>query len=76
MVLQVVAYPPYPCPPSEGGAMSNERVRNQWAERFGRPDPKVVCVGLNYGDHTARALTGSARSGTRHLIFAIPRERD
>lgn len=31
--------------------MSNERVREQWAERFGRPDPKIVCVGLNYSDH-------------------------
>ena len=40
---------------SEGGAMSNESVRNQWAERFGRPDPKIVCVGLNYSDHTGES---------------------
>ena len=33
--------------------MSNELVREQWAERFGRPDPKIVCVGLNYSDHAA-----------------------
>jgi 2-keto-4-pentenoate hydratase/2-oxohepta-3-ene-1,7-dioic acid hydratase in catechol pathway len=32
--------------------MSNEAVRTMWAERFGRPDPKIVCVGLNYDDHT------------------------
>ena len=31
--------------------MSNEAVRAQWADRFGRPDPKIVCVGLNYSDH-------------------------
>ena len=35
--------------------MSNESVRNQWAERFGRPDPKIVCVGLNYSDHTGES---------------------
>jgi 2-keto-4-pentenoate hydratase/2-oxohepta-3-ene-1,7-dioic acid hydratase in catechol pathway len=33
--------------------MSNEATRAQWAERFGRPDPKIVCVGLNYSDHAA-----------------------
>jgi 2-keto-4-pentenoate hydratase/2-oxohepta-3-ene-1,7-dioic acid hydratase in catechol pathway len=31
--------------------MSNESVRAEWRERFGRPDPKIVCVGLNYRDH-------------------------
>ena len=31
--------------------MSNESVREMWAERFGRPDPKIVCVGLNYAAH-------------------------
>jgi 2,4-didehydro-3-deoxy-L-rhamnonate hydrolase len=31
--------------------MSNEAVRSMWAERFGRPDPKIVCVGLNYRAH-------------------------
>src|SRR5579871_873279 len=35
--------------------MSNQAVREQWAERFGRPDPKVVCVGLNYRDHAAES---------------------
>jgi 2-keto-4-pentenoate hydratase/2-oxohepta-3-ene-1,7-dioic acid hydratase in catechol pathway len=35
--------------------MSNESVRNEWAERFGRPDPKIVCVGLNYSDHTGES---------------------
>ena len=28
-------------------------MREQWAERFGRPDPKIVCVGLNYSDHVS-----------------------
>jgi 2-keto-4-pentenoate hydratase/2-oxohepta-3-ene-1,7-dioic acid hydratase in catechol pathway len=31
--------------------VSNESVRAEWADRFGRSDPKVVCVGLNYRDH-------------------------
>jgi acylpyruvate hydrolase len=31
--------------------MSNASVRELWAERFGRPDPKIVCVGLNYAAH-------------------------
>ena len=35
--------------------MSNESVRNEWAERFGRPDPKIICVGLNYSDHTGES---------------------
>jgi len=32
--------------------MSNEAFRNEWAARYGRSEPKVVCVGLNYADHT------------------------
>ena len=31
--------------------MSNQSVRELWGERFGRPDPKIVCVGLNYSAH-------------------------
>ena len=31
--------------------MSNESTRDAWGERFGRRDPKIVCVGLNYRDH-------------------------
>lgn len=31
--------------------MSNESIRTEWHERFGRRDPKVICVGLNYDDH-------------------------
>jgi len=26
-------------------------IRDEWGERFGRRDPKIVCVGLNYGAH-------------------------
>jgi 2-keto-4-pentenoate hydratase/2-oxohepta-3-ene-1,7-dioic acid hydratase in catechol pathway len=33
--------------------MSNQSVRELWAERFGRPEPKIVCVGLNYAAHAA-----------------------
>jgi len=33
--------------------MSNESVRELWAERYGRTDPKIVCLGLNYADHAA-----------------------
>jgi 2-keto-4-pentenoate hydratase/2-oxohepta-3-ene-1,7-dioic acid hydratase in catechol pathway len=35
--------------------MSNQSVRELWAERFGRPDPKVVCVGLNYAAHAGES---------------------
>jgi len=31
--------------------MSNAIVRELWAERFGRHDPAIVCVGLNYAAH-------------------------
>ena len=31
--------------------MSNKAVRAQWSDRFGRPEPKIVCVGLNYRAH-------------------------
>ncbi len=36
--------------------MSNSNgVRNDWQTRFGRGEPKVVCVGLNYSDHTGES---------------------
>ena len=35
--------------------MSNG-VRADWASRFGRGEPKVVCVGLNYSDHTGESM--------------------
>jgi 2-keto-4-pentenoate hydratase/2-oxohepta-3-ene-1,7-dioic acid hydratase in catechol pathway len=35
--------------------MSNESVREAWAERFGRAEPKIVCVGLNYRDHAGES---------------------
>ena len=35
--------------------MSNQSVRELWAEKFGRPDPKVVCVGLNYAAHAGES---------------------
>jgi len=30
-------------------------AREQWGDRFGRPDPKIVCVGLNYRDHAGES---------------------
>lgn len=33
--------------------VSLESVRDEWQRRFGRPEPKIVCVGLNYSDHAA-----------------------
>jgi len=30
-------------------------VREEWSARFGRPDPKIVCVGLNYRDHAGES---------------------
>jgi 2,4-diketo-3-deoxy-L-fuconate hydrolase len=35
--------------------MSNESVRTAWHEQFGNPSPKVICVGLNYSDHTSES---------------------
>lgn len=35
--------------------MSNESVRTEWQERFGRSDPKVICVGLNYDEHAGES---------------------
>ena len=31
--------------------MSNKTIRDEWEARFGRRDPKILCVGLNYRDH-------------------------
>jgi 2,4-didehydro-3-deoxy-L-rhamnonate hydrolase len=28
---------------------------NEWQERFGRTEPKVLCIGLNYSDHAGEA---------------------
>jgi 2,4-didehydro-3-deoxy-L-rhamnonate hydrolase len=33
--------------------MPNESVRAEWESRFGRSEPKIVCVGLNYSEHAA-----------------------
>src|SRR5262249_40695028 len=30
-------------------------MRDEWADRFGRRDPKIVCVGLNYRDHAGES---------------------
>jgi len=35
--------------------MSNESFRAQWQSEFGNGAPKIVCVGLNYADHTGES---------------------
>lgn len=30
-------------------------IRAEWERRFGRPEPKVICVGLNYDDHAGES---------------------
>lgn len=35
--------------------MSNQTIRDEWASRFGRRDPKILCVGLNYRDHAGES---------------------
>jgi 2-keto-4-pentenoate hydratase/2-oxohepta-3-ene-1,7-dioic acid hydratase in catechol pathway len=35
--------------------MSSKRFREQWQTQFGRPEPKIVCVGLNYADHSGES---------------------
>ena len=47
--------------------MSNTSVREQWADRFGRPEPKVICVGLNYA-RPAHA----GESGMEGAVLAAP----
>jgi 2-keto-4-pentenoate hydratase/2-oxohepta-3-ene-1,7-dioic acid hydratase in catechol pathway len=32
--------------------MNERSFRSDWQQRFGNAQPKVVCVGLNYSDHT------------------------
>jgi 2-keto-4-pentenoate hydratase/2-oxohepta-3-ene-1,7-dioic acid hydratase in catechol pathway len=47
--------------------MSNASVRAEWRERFGRAEPKIVCVGLNYLDHAAE---GDEELPKSPLLFA------
>jgi 2-keto-4-pentenoate hydratase/2-oxohepta-3-ene-1,7-dioic acid hydratase in catechol pathway len=35
--------------------MLSETIRDQWVTRYGRSEPKVLCVGLNYRDHTGES---------------------
>ena len=35
--------------------MSNQTFRDDWQARYGRPEPRIVCVGLNYLDHTGES---------------------
>jgi 2-keto-4-pentenoate hydratase/2-oxohepta-3-ene-1,7-dioic acid hydratase in catechol pathway len=35
--------------------MSNASFRSDWERRFGRAEPKIVCVGLNYLDHAGES---------------------
>ena len=42
-------------------------IRDEWQDRFGRRDPKVVCVGLNYRDH---AEEQGIEAPTAPLLFA------
>jgi 2-keto-4-pentenoate hydratase/2-oxohepta-3-ene-1,7-dioic acid hydratase in catechol pathway len=34
-------------------APASRTFHDEWSRRFGRPEPKVICVGLNYHDHAA-----------------------
>jgi 2-keto-4-pentenoate hydratase/2-oxohepta-3-ene-1,7-dioic acid hydratase in catechol pathway len=47
--------------------MSNETIRTEWERRFGRRDPKVICVGLNYRDHAGES---GGDVPTAPLLFA------
>ena len=47
--------------------MSYESVRELWAERFGRSDPKIVGVGLNYAAHAGES---GGEAPTAPLLFA------
>ena len=47
--------------------MSNESVRAEWQSRFGRSEPKIVCVGLNYHAHAVEG--GRDNVPTAPLLF-------
>lgn len=47
--------------------MSNKSIRDEWEARFGRRDPKVICIGLNYRSH---ADEQGAEPPTAPLLFA------
>ena len=47
--------------------MSNESVRAEWQSRFGRSEPKIVCVGLNYHAHAVEG--GRDTVPTAPLLF-------
>jgi 2-keto-4-pentenoate hydratase/2-oxohepta-3-ene-1,7-dioic acid hydratase in catechol pathway len=47
--------------------MSNESVRAEWQSRFGRSEPKIVCVGLNYPAHAVEG--GRENVPTAPLLF-------
>ena len=81
---------PLPRPPRRGprpttirarSLMSNQSFRDDWQTRFGRPEPKVVCVGLNYSDHTGesqmRGAEGAAplRQVREHALRGRRRDR-
>jgi 2-keto-4-pentenoate hydratase/2-oxohepta-3-ene-1,7-dioic acid hydratase in catechol pathway len=48
--------------------MSNESVRAEWQSRFGRSEPRIVCVGLNYQAHAMEG--GRDDLPTSPLLFA------
>jgi 2-keto-4-pentenoate hydratase/2-oxohepta-3-ene-1,7-dioic acid hydratase in catechol pathway len=47
--------------------MSNESVRADWQSRFGRSEPKIICVGLNYHAHAVEG--GREKLPTAPLLF-------
>src|SRR4051812_36426102 len=47
--------------------MSNASVRAEWESRFGRSEPKIVCVGLNYHAHAVEG--GRENVPTAPLLF-------
>src|SRR5580704_13402802 len=47
--------------------MDKGSFQTEWQERFGCSQPKVLCVGLNYSDHTDES--GMERP-TQPLLFA------
>ena len=52
--------------PSGGDTMFDWRA--EWQERFGRTEPKIICVGLNYKDH---AVEGGVKNlPTSPILFA------
>src|SRR5262249_30318869 len=51
----------------ESPRVSNASFQGAWEARFGRPEPKILCIGLNYRAHTAES---GVEQPDERIVFA------